>query len=124
LRYLVFPRSDLTMALGMPYNFATGIFETATGEMEVSVREHGAPPLRTVYHLSPDFVPVSFARADIYWETHERLWAQGRIDHGAADCPERAGPLAVRVWEPTSGWREVSVPATFGGPAAAEGAGR
>jgi hypothetical protein len=121
LRYLVFPRSDVTVALGMPYNFATDILETATGDIDVSVREHSDPPLRTVYHLTPDFVPASVARADMYWATHERLWAEGRIGHSAADCPERTRPFVVRIWEPASGWREVSVPPAFGGAAPSAG---
>jgi hypothetical protein len=33
------------------------------------------------------------------------LEAQGKIDHSGEACPDRNGPREIRAWDPSAGWR-------------------
>jgi hypothetical protein len=114
-KYLLFPRSELSVALGEPYNFAD--FITFLGSdvagVEVSVREHPPLDLRTVYRLSAGLTPQSVAMSDRYWEKHREMFRNGTLDHAAEDCPERTHGMTVRMWMPDGGWTALKVPPTF-----------
>ena len=113
-KYLLFPRSELNIALGDPRNFVHLLTVSQGGGIDISVREHGGTPLlRGVYHLSADLTPEWFAMSDAYWETHRRLSGEGKLNHSPEECPERTRGMVVRSWERKAGWKELLVPHAF-----------
>ena len=119
LRYLVFPKTDVYLAAGIPFVPVTLIDgPQENGIVEVSVRHEGQP--RAVYRLAGDMYPQSVGFSDAYWIAHRRLSQEGKIDHAADVCPELTGGVVVRMWEPGAGWRDVTVPPTFGRPPPSE----
>lgn len=89
------------------------IFRLPTGAIEVHVRQ---PPgesgtAEAIFEFDRE---MRFERAhvsDAYWKWHGELEMAGRLDHNAANCPDRIG-LPVREWTPSSGWRDRSVAET------------
>jgi predicted DNA-binding transcriptional regulator AlpA len=113
-RYFVFPRSELNLAAGAPYNAVWSLmfFEH---EMEVSVVEY-APPGTSVnagiyqarYRFSDSFELLESFRTDAYWDMHRRFERDTRLKHAAENCPERTKPAAVRMWTRERGWQELA----------------
>ncbi len=112
LRYFVFPRSELNIAMGAEYNRAgIGLFQdrfvVSTAETDpggITVRA------KAMYEFSPD---AELQRANFnheYWDLHRRLEFDGKIHHSQEHCPERYGPRLVRSWDPQNGWREIPLP--------------
>jgi hypothetical protein len=113
LKYLLFPRTDVNVALGKPFVSVTAIDRPDDGGIiEVDVRETSRS-LRMVYRLSLDLEPLSVGFSDYYWVVHRELSEAGQIAHSAEDCPERHDGVVVRIWEPETGWRDERVPPTF-----------
>jgi hypothetical protein len=70
------------------------------------------PPLRTIYRLSR-FTVESVAMSDAYWETHRRLEREGKLTHSSETCPERLEGKVVKIWQPETGWKDVTAPQAF-----------
>lgn len=112
--YLLFPRSDVNVALGAPFVSVSDI-ETPDdrGFLEVSVRQPDQG-LRAIYRLSANHLaPQSVAFSDAHWAMHRKLSAAGTLDHPPELCPERQEGVVVRVWQAVTGWTEVRVPPLF-----------
>lgn len=120
LQYLVFPRTDVSREQLFPEHYPT-VITFDDGTVEVHVMESAAPAIAsTIYELAPaegtlgaERPPYELREArfsDSYWNWHRRLEAEGRLNHAAADCPERRG-LDVEDWTPGRGWtrRRVTV---------------
>jgi hypothetical protein len=113
-KYFVFPRSEINVASGAPNSYADAASSrTANGSLEVSVRERMQGEPRAIYRLSPELMPESVAMSDRYWQIHDDLLRAGKLDHKAENCPERINGTIVRMWEPDTGWTNISVPPTF-----------
>lgn len=113
LKYLLFPSSDVHIALGRPFVMVADIqTPDAAGAVEVSVR-HPGRSMRAVYRVSRDLTPLSVAFSDDYWKVHQELSDAGKIKHRAEDCPERHNGINVRLWQPATGWTDVRVGPTF-----------
>lgn len=106
-RYILFPPTEVSRASGVRYNRVLAIVPTAEG-LQVWTQE-GAPgsDIAWVYLIAPDFRSVRAAPSDSYWARHEVLHAGGSLDHPSAQCPERAIPPVVRMWQPDLGWSVV-----------------
>jgi hypothetical protein len=100
-RYLTFPRSELNVSSGDPYNRVEKI-QVSGGQVLVSVFE--APQLRTVYALSRTLDVETVGMSDRYWEAHRHAEAKGRLTHRLEDCDEYTKGMPVRVWSPATGW--------------------
>ena len=110
LRYLVFPRSHVNIASGLPYNETVDIQATGAG-ISVSVREGLAgSDIAWVYDFSTEFELRHVTPSDSYWPAHQMLELEGKIDHPAESCLQRLPP-PVRSWTPEGGWTDV-VPST------------
>ncbi|MBI1737786.1 MAG: hypothetical protein HYR58_00885 [Acidobacteria bacterium] len=111
IRYFVFPRSEVNRSEINAINPVEQILITQR-KVEVNTGE-GPSNVRAFYtfSLNPEmrFVSAAFSDAS-YWRLHKQLEEEGKIKHTPEQCPERDGPLGVRVWEPVSGWREVRLP--------------
>jgi hypothetical protein len=111
VRYFLFPRSEVNIALATERNFVHSFTSYQDESLDVSVRERiASPPLRAVYHFSPDLKPESVAMSDAYWDAHAQLSASGAIKHSPEQCPLRRDGVTIRVWDAESGWRDVTVP--------------
>ena len=116
VRYFLFPRSDVNVAIAGERNFVHSLAPYDDGSLDVSVRERYVPFLRAIYHLSSDLTPESVAMSDAYWDAHAQLSDSGVIKHSVDRCPLRREGVTIRVWDGQSGWREVRVPYAFATP--------
>lgn len=94
--YFVFPRPELSVAAGLPLlndDAAPRVVVLPSGRIEVHIVEHPRelPVVETIYEFGPDLSFLGGRAGDTYWGWHRQLEAVGRIDHAAADCPERRG---------------------------------
>lgn len=64
---------------------------------------------QAIYEFSPDLQFLSARMSDDYWVWHRRVEDEGKLTHGADDCPERSG-LRVREWSREAGWRWIGPP--------------
>lgn len=104
-KYVLFPRTELIEARGgHPYGHAT-VMRQYPGRIIVHV-ETGERGSSFMYHFSETLVPEYVFPTGNHEGQHRQLEEAGRIDHAWLDCPERASPLLLRVWELDTGWRE------------------
>ena len=109
IRYIVFPRSDVSREQSFPAGDPT-VDGLANGGVQVQVPEGAGPNVAaTIYQLSPDMGVVQARFSDSFWEWHRRLEQEGRIRHTADTCPERRG-TQIQSWTRAAGWNVVRVP--------------
>jgi len=109
-RYYLFPRSEINRLESQGYNPMDSI-NPSGGQILVMTNElpkSGAVGYRAVYSLNSSFDLTEAGFSDAYWVRHDQLRKEGRLDHAAADCPERKR-IAVRLWDPEKGWREPAI---------------
>lgn len=105
LRYLLFPPSHVNQASGLPYNHA--VVGLSDEGVTVTVLEGPAgSDAQWFYEFTPELELLHVTPGDSYWTHHAQLETEGKIDHPAAECPERDG-LPVRSWTRAGGWVEV-----------------
>ncbi len=114
-RFLIFPRSELSLIAGRPYNKTMEVVPSETGVTawvaETWATNDPAQNAWTGYALSDrDLAPQTAWMSDSYWALHRRLEMEGLLRHTADACPERTGFRTVRVWQPKTGWSEARVP--------------
>lgn len=115
LHYFVFPRPELAVLAGGPYNAIFGIAFAGNNVIALAseVWTHG--PLADVAWSGYEFsdhgsVPVRAWALDGYWAHHRALEVEGRLKHTSAACPERGRARRLVAWRPDGGWSESSVP--------------
>ncbi len=107
-RYFLFPRSELNLLEGGPYNRVRSI-RVFEHQIELSSDEVALDaPLLYVFSNNLDIKSVSMS--DGYAELHRRLEQQGKIEHTLQECPALKEPYKARVWDEQTGWVEVAVP--------------
>ncbi len=109
LKYFVFPRSELNIATGSTFNFASIVFQgdrliVQTKEEEGEARE---PRATAFYEISPELKLLRASFGDRYWDLHRKLEIQGTITHAKAQCPDRNGPRGVLSWDAQDAWKEL-----------------
>lgn len=62
----------------------------------------GAADAIYVFTNALEFVTASFSQR--YWEVHDRLEREKKVDHGRANCPFKDGPPEIQLWTPEQGW--------------------
>ncbi len=113
MTYLLFPRSDVNVALGRPFIFVSQIDTLdQAGNIDISVRDTQGVT-RAVYRLDADLTPKSVAFSDTYWQAHRQLSEAGKVGHTPEDCPEKRQGVVVRIWRPATGWKDVRVGPRF-----------
>lgn len=101
--YATFPRSELNLLTGSPFNRAR--VSIAGDRVLVTTSEIGTSPATAIYEFDRNlrFVRANFS--DAYWDEHGRLERDGKLAHGRDQCPDRDG-LAFHVWDAAAGqWR-------------------
>jgi len=110
LRYVTFPRSEVNLAAGAPFNRAyVQVVDQRVLVRTMEVDPDSARPADAIYELTPSLDVVSASYSDRYWEEHRTLEVKGALTHDRAHCPDKDGPRAVDVWEAKTGWRRVEV---------------
>jgi hypothetical protein len=112
-RYILFPRSELTLLSGAAYDVLR-LIHAEDGHVWVGVSEtrtaESPGPDWIKYNLSESFVPQTFTVSDHFWTFHRQMEVEGKLHHTTAQCPERTQPRKVQVWSPEGGWEQVTVP--------------
>jgi hypothetical protein len=105
-RYVVLPRSEVNRAASARFNrVSLEVYEGRIVAHSIEMPEErpiGAAD--AIYEFTPALELIRSSYSDRYWEVHGLLEAEGKIKHTRAQCPERDGPSAIRVWEPGTGW--------------------
>ena len=105
LRIAVMPRSEINLATHSRFNRA--ILERA-GErviartVEVPGAGQGAADI--IYEFSPALELLNATFSQRYWEVHDQLFSDKKLDHDRNACPHRDGPPPIHIWSADSGW--------------------
>lgn len=113
IRYVVMPRSEINRVTASRFNRAR--LEIRPGAIVARTLE--ASPAETeavdaLYEYTPSLDLVRASYSERYWDLHQSLEAQGKLNHSRAQCPDRDGPREIRMWEAQTGWRTVTAPRT------------
>jgi len=106
LRMAVMPRTEVNLATESRFNRA--IIEKTGDRLIVRTIEvpslDGQGAADAIYEFTTglDFVTASYSQR--YWEIHDRLAREKKIDHDRAHCPSKDGPTEIHVWTPEHGW--------------------
>lgn len=109
IRVVSLPRSELNEASHSPFNRA--LLEVMAGRVvarTIEVPAVNQEAVDVIYEFTPELELRTAHFSARYWEIHRALEARGQLDHTPGQCPDRAGPRAIQVWEPATGWRSVS----------------
>ena len=107
-RYILLPRSELSIASDEAYNVAARI-RARPGGVTVETRE-GFGEAGGFYDFSQDLQPERVAYGGNYREIHRRFEKEGRINHSFKDCPERKSSAIFRICDERGNWSTVRVP--------------
>jgi DNA-binding winged helix-turn-helix (wHTH) protein len=107
-RYILLPRSELSITSDEPYNVAARI-HARTGGVTVETYE-GSGVATGFYDFSQDLQPERVAYGGNYREIHRRFEKEGRIKHSFRDCPERKSSAILRICDDHGNWSTVRVP--------------
>lgn len=111
LRLIAMPRSEVNLLTHSRFNRA--IVEKTPDRLIVRTVE--VPPLEgqgaadAIYEFSKSLDLVKATYSQRYWEIHDRLQREKKVDHDRAHCPFKDGPAEIRSWSPETGWTTVSV---------------
>jgi len=109
-RYFLLPPSEITAAIGRPYN-VVALIQEVNQHLVVTTREVPGEDTGTgIYRFSKAIEPLDVAFDDNWAATHRRLQGEGKLDHRLRDCPQLTRPAAVRRWDPITGWTTLAVP--------------
>lgn len=111
LRYITLPRSELNGRTVSPFNRASIDLEGGSvivHTIEIPSFADGAA-IDAVYEFSPALELRSAKFEDRYWQVHRTFEIQGRLNHTRDQCPEKDGPVGMKIWEPATGWRPLTV---------------
>ena len=105
LRIVVMPRTEINLATHSRFNRA--ILERVGDRLTartVEVPPMGQGVADAIYEFTPalDLVNASFSQR--YWEVHDQLFAEKKLDHDRAACPDKDGPRLVHMWSADTGW--------------------
>jgi DNA-binding winged helix-turn-helix (wHTH) protein len=108
--YILFPTTEMLRAVGAPYGAAKYVAVTNNGGFVAFVYASSDSAIQLLYEFSGRTEPQSVMPSSGYALVHERLRAEGKLDHSFGKCPEVSGPLTIRHWRPVGGWRDEKVP--------------
>jgi hypothetical protein len=111
VRVVVMPRSEVNLASHSRFNRASSLELTPTRVVvhTIEVPSVGQEDVDALYEFTPELALLSARFSERYWEIHRALEARGTLDHSREGCPDRRGPRSLRVWEPSSGWKEIPI---------------
>lgn len=109
VRMVIMPRTEVNRAAAAPFNRAiVSITPSRVIAHTVEVASEQGPA-EAIYEFTPSLDLVSANFGERYWDMHRALELQGKINHPAAQCPDRAGPSTITLWDRIGGWREMAI---------------
>jgi hypothetical protein len=111
LRMMAMPRSEVNLLTQSRFNRA--IIEKTPDRLIVRTIE--VPPLDgqgaadAIYEFTHQLDLVSATYSQRYWEMHDRLQLEKKVDHDREQCPFSKGPRDYRSWSPDTGWATVQL---------------
>lgn len=105
VRVVIMPRTEINVATRSRFNRA--ILERIADRLiarTVEVPPMGQGVADAIYEFTPalDLIRASFSQR--YWEVHDQLFAERKLDHDRSTCPDKDGPRQVHVWSAGAGW--------------------
>ncbi len=107
--YATFPRSELNLVTGSPFNRAEAAL--VGDRLLVTTSETGSSAVTALYEFDRELRFVRARYSEAYWDAHGRLEREGSLTHTRAACPERDGPRAIHVWDAAAGQWQVTIAA-------------
>lgn len=99
--YVTFPRSELNLLTGSPFN---GARVSRVGDrLMVTTSEIGSSPATAIYEFDTELRFVRARFSEPYWDEHGRLERAGRLTHTREKCPDRDGPRTIHIWDAPRG---------------------
>jgi len=100
LRMAVMPRSEVNLVTQSRFNRA--IIEKTGDRLVVRTVEvaplDGQGAADAIYELTTGLEFVSASYSQRYWENHDRLEQEKKLDHDRAHCPFKDGPAEIHIW--------------------------
>src|SRR5579864_4327682 len=109
-RYFLFPRSEINVAAGRPYNEIFSVRPYNGRILLYSNEGVDGHSMRALYEMTADLVPQSVSYCEGYKERHLLLERSKQIGHAWKDCKEQKAPAIVQSWDSAHGWRNLPVP--------------
>lgn len=101
LFYVTFPRSELNVLTGSPFN---GARVSRVGDrLLVTTSEIGSSPATAIYEFDQELRFIRARFSEPYWDEHGRLERAGKLAHTREKCPDREGPRAIHIWDAATG---------------------
>jgi hypothetical protein len=111
LRMAVMPRSEVNLLTQSRFNRA--ILERIGDRLTVRTIEvpavDGQGAADAIYEFTASLDLISASYSNRYWEIHDRLEREGKVDHDRDHCPSRNGPQEIQVWARETGWKTLPV---------------
>jgi hypothetical protein len=113
--YFVFPRTEINRLTGINEDPVLDLYFADDGIQVRKFERFTVGTETTIYLLSsqPPFNLVSLHYNSSYDALHREWNSQGKLRHSLANCPERIYPVTVKLWTPTTGWKEITVQPTL-----------
>jgi hypothetical protein len=103
---IVMPRSEVNRAAGARFNGA--VVERAAKRIIVRTIELVDDPAQgaadAIYEFDEALSLRSASYSTRYWDAHQSLERQGKLNHSRDQCPDRGGPRSIFVWKPPTKW--------------------
>jgi hypothetical protein len=114
LAYVLLPSSEFNKAQGETHPIPTSL--DVRGEV-VKVEISEPSTARTIYAYEFDTAlrPLHARTTSATHALHNLYQHTGLVRHSFNDCPEVNQPQPLRIWNPTEGWKDASIPVA--GPA-------
>lgn len=119
--YFVFPRSEINRLKGL---WEDSVHSIAVNGDQIEVEKWEAyrpdvdrdSPEQSVgmheyydFHTLPTIQPFSFRFGSDYDMLHRELEKDHKLNHTLETCPERLHPEPVKVWTPSTGWKDIKL---------------
>ncbi len=118
VRMVVMPRTELNLVTVSRFNRA--IVQVTSDRIvarPIEVPSAGADAVDALYEFTPALELIGASFSARYWELHQALENQGKLDHPRDRCPDRGGPRQIQVWTPQQDWQTIAIrPSPSSGP--------
>jgi hypothetical protein len=110
LRMVVMPRTEVNRLTHSRFNRAVvQITPDHIIARTIEVPSMGQEAVDAIYEFTPDLTLVRASFSARYWEIHDAMQGQGRLDHDRSRCPDREGPRELREWTLAAGWTAIEI---------------
>jgi hypothetical protein len=106
LKLAVMPRTEVNIRSQSRFNRA--VVERVGDRVVVRTIEvpaaAGQGAADVIYEFTSSLELIGATFSQYYWQIHEQLFADKKIDHDREHCPYKDGPPSIQLWTPEAGW--------------------